>query len=502
MAKRKTKILGIFFLIIIGFVVGYFAAKMQMGKTETQTSTMISGEDSDEKQLYSCGMHPFYTQEGPGTCPICGMNLTPVKKTGKRKGERKIKHWRAPMDPTYVSDKPGKSPMGMDLIPVYEEEGEEEGLVTIDPVTVQNIGVRTEVVRKKPLHRVIRTVGGITYDERKIYHIHTKFTGWIEKLYVNFTGQEVRRGDPLIAIYSPDLVSTQKEYLQAFDYRQSMQKSDFDEIKAGGELLLEATRRRLELWDITSSQIKKLEETGITQENMVLYSPSNGIVVKMEAAREGMYVQPGMNLYTIADISRVWVEADIYEYELPWIKVGQKALMTLSYYPGKEYEGTITFVNPFLEPKTRTVKIRLEFDNPGFELKPDMYANIMISSDIAKEGLAVSIQAVIHSGKRDIVIIDRGEGRFESREVKVGAEAEGYYQILEGVKEGDSVVTSAQFLIDSESNLKAAISMMQEPKKEKSEHDTDLDMSDLTMEDIEAEMELDMSDMTMEMTID
>jgi len=173
--------------------------------------------------------------------------------------------------------------------------------------------------------------------------------------------------------------------------------------------------------------------------------------------------------------------------------------MTLSYYPGKEYEGTITFVNPFLEPKTRTVKIRLEFDNPGFELKPDMYANIVISSDIAKEGLAVPIQAVIHSGKRDIVIIDRGEGRFESREVKVGAEAEGYYQILEGVKEGDSVVTSAQFLIDSESNLKAAISMMQEPKKEKSEDDPDLDMSDLTMENIEAEMELDMSDMTMEM---
>jgi len=477
--------MGMLFLIVVVFLMGYLTGEMPSMKEENGAPTLTTAKESEKDQLYSCGMHPFYTQEGPGTCPICTMNLTPVKKTGKKKGERKIKHWRAPMDPTYLSDKPGKSPMGMDLVPVYEEEREEEGLVTIDPVTVQNIGVRTEEVRKRPLHRVIRTVGGITYDERKIYHIHTKFTGWIEKLHVNFTGQKVRRGDQLIAIYSPDLVSTQKEYLQAFEYHQSMQKSDFGEIRAGGESLLEATRRRLELWDITSSQIERLEETGIIQKNMVLYSPSNGIVVKMEAAREGMYVQPGMNLYTIADISRVWVEADIYEYELPWIKVGQKALMTLSYYPGKEYEGTITFVNPFMEPKTRTVKIRLEFDNPSFELKPDMYANIMISSDIAKEGLAVPIQAVIHSGKRDIVIIDRGEGRFESREVKVGAEAEGYYQILEGVKEGDSVVTSAQFLIDSESNLKAAISMMQEPKKEKSELDTDLDMSDLTMEDME-----------------
>jgi RND family efflux transporter MFP subunit len=240
----------------------------------------------------------------------------------------------------------------------------------------------------------------------------------------------------------------------------------------------------LELWDITLAQIKKLEESGEVQKNMILYSPSNGIVARMEAAREGRYVQPGMNLYSIADISRVWVEADIYEYEFPWVKLGQKATMTLSYYPGKEYEGKITFINPFLEPKTRTVKVRLEFDNPDFELKPDMYVNVMISSQITKEGLAVPIQAVIHSGKRNLLVIDRGEGRFEPREVKVGAEAEGYYHILEGIKEGEKVVTSAQFLIDSESNLKAALTMMKETEKgEGSDIDPDLDMSDLTMDD-------------------
>ena len=487
MATRKTKIIGILFLIIIVFLVGYLAGKMQPRKTEKEPSILVVEGETDESQLYSCGMHPFYAQEGPGNCPICGMKLTPVKKSEKkRKGERKIKYWRAPMDPNYISDKPGKSPMGMDLVPVYEDEGEEEGLVTIDPVTVQNIGVRTEVVMKRPLHRLIRTVGRITYDERKMYHIHTKFTGWIDKLYVNFTGQKVRRGEPLIAIYSPDLVSTQEEYLQALDYYQSLQKSDFEEISEGGKSLLEATRRRLDLWDISPPQIKKLEESREIQKNMVLNSPSHGIVVRMEAAREGMYVQPGMNLYTIADISRVWVEADIYEYELPWVKLGQKATMTLSYYPGKEYKGKITFIHPFLEPKTRTVKIRLEFDNPKFELKPDMYANIMVSSNITKEGLSVPLQAVIRSGKRDVVIIDRGEGRFEPREVKVGAEAEGYYQILEGIKAGEKVVTSAQFLIDSESNLRAAITMMQEPEKKKERDvDPDLDMSDFTMEDME-----------------
>ena len=480
MAKKTPKIFGIVFLMGLVFLAGYFAGNIPPPKEQSVTNSQMEQNKAGDAQLYSCPMHPDYIQEGPGTCPICGMDLNPIK---NKKEERKIKHWVAPMDPSFISDKPGKSPMGMDLVPVYEEAGEEEGLVKIDPVTVQNIGVKTETVKKRPLHRAIRTVGWITYDERKIYHIHTKVTGWIDKLYVNFTGQKVRQGEPLISIYSPELVSTQQEYLQAFDYYQSLKKSDFEEISGGGKSLLEAARKRLELWDVTPAQIKKLEETREIQKNMVLYAPDNGIVVKMESAREGMYVQPGMNLYTIADISMVWVEADIYEYELPWVKVGQKASMTLSYYPEKEYAGTITFITPFLEQKTRTVKIRLEFDNPNLELKPDMYANIIISSDITKQGLAVPIQAVIHSGKRDVIIIDRGGGRFAPREVKVGAEAGDYYQILEGVKEGEKVVTSAQFLIDSESNLRTAISMMQEPEKEQTSH-PDLDMSELTMEDV------------------
>jgi len=497
MTKQKTKIIGIIFLATIIFVMGYFTGEITQKKIVKEPTTLVGGEKPGEEQDYTCGMHPFYVQKGPGNCPICGMKLTPVKQdTQKKKGERKIKYWRAPMDPTYISDKPGKSPMGMDLIPVYEDEGEEEGLVKIDPVTIQNIGVRTEIVKKRPLHRNVRAVGRITYDEKRIFHVHTKITGWIDKLYVNFTGESVHQGQPLISIYSPDLVSTQKEYLQALDYRKSIKESSFETIRESGESLVDATRRRLELWDITPQQIKTLEETRNIRKNMTLYSPIRGIVVKMESAREGMYVQPGMNLYTIADISRVWVEGAIYEYELPWIHLGQKAFMTLSYYPGKEYAGKITFINPFLEEKTRTIKVRLEFDNPDFELKPDMYVDVMLSSDITREGIGVPTQAVIFSGKRNLVVIDRGEGRFEPREVKVGAEAEGYYQILEGVKEGEKVVTSAQFLIDSESNLKAAIAMMQEPKKG-SNLDTDLDMSDLSMKDIEAGSKKDMNGMSM-----
>ena len=497
---RKTKIIGIAFIITIVFVMGYLAGQRGQKKIVKEPSTLVGGEKPSEEQDYTCGMHPFYVQKGPGNCPICGMKLTPVKPGAqKKKEERKIKYWRAPMDPTYISDKPGKSPMGMDLIPVYEDEGEEEGLVKIDPVTIQNIGVRTETVTKRALHRIVRTVGRITYDEKRIFHVHTKITGWIDKLYVNFTGEAVRRGQPLISLYSPDLVSSQKEYLQALDYRKSIQKSGFESIRESGESLVDATRRRLELWDITPQQIKILEETRNIQKNMTLYSPVRGIVVKMEGAREGMYVQPGMNLYTIADISRVWVEGAIYEYELPWIHLGQKAFMTLAYYPGKEYAGKITFINPFLEEKTRTVKVRLEFDNPDFELKPEMYADVMLSSDITREGIGVPTQAVIFSGKRNLVVIDRGEGRFESREVKVGAEAEGYYQVLEGVKEGEKVVTSAQFLIDSESNLKAAIAMMQEPKKE-SRMNTDLDMTDFSMKDIEAGDKKNMEGMPMKET--
>lgn len=372
--------------------------------------------------------------------------------------EKKILYWRAPMDPTYISDKPGKSPMGMDLIPVYEgeEESVEPGTVKIDPVTVQNIGVRAVPVERRVLKRTIRTVGRVGYDEKRVYHIHTKVDGWIEKLYIDFTGQEVKKDDILLEFYSPKLVSAQEEYLMAERYAGRIKE-------VGRESLLELARRRLELWDVPAHQIKELEETGKVMKTLHIHSPADGIVVE-KPVTEGMYANPGTKLYTIADISKVWVYADVYEYETPWIKEGQAAEVTLAAYPGEVFYGKVSFIYPFMEPKTRTNKVRLEFPNPGRRLKPDMYVNVRLSSVVGRNAVAVPKEAVLLSGERSIVILSRGGGKFTPRVVTLGAETEDYYQVRKGLSEGDMVVTSAQFLIDSEARLKEAITKMLEGK--------------------------------------
>lgn len=377
------------------------------------------------------------------------------------KKEKKVLYWKAPMNPNYISDKPGKSPMGMDLIPVYEGEDDtlEPGTVKIDPVTQQNIGVKIKIAKKMVLKKTIRTIGRVDYNEKKVYRVHTKVEGWVEKLYVDFTGQEVNKDDILLGIYSPELVATQEEYLLAKKFSKTLQKG-----RSGSESTLELSRRRLEFWDVPDHQIKELDEKGVIIKTLHIHSPARGIVTK-KYVQEGMFVKPEMSLYTIADISDVWVYVDIYEYEMPWIKVGQEAEMTLNSYPGRVFKGKVSFIYPFIEAKTRTIKVRLEFDNPKWELKPDMYANITLKSIISRETVAVPKEAVILSGERSIVILDRGEGKFTPKDVRLGAEAEGYYQVLEGIEEGDRIVTSAHFLIDSESRLKEAISKMLEPKR-------------------------------------
>ncbi len=382
-----------------------------------------------------------------------------VAKSIEEKGEKKILYWQAPMDPTFISDKPGKSPVGMDLIPVYEgeEETTEPGTVKIDPVTVQNIGVRTARLKRMLLKKTIRTIGRIDYDERKVYRIDTNIDGWVEKLYVNFTGMEVKKDDILLEIYSPTLISAQEEYLLARRYSKDIKK-------VGRESIMDLSRRRLELWDVPEHQLKELEEKGVIMKTLHIHSPTTGIVTE-KPVTEGMYVKPGMSVYTIADISNVWAYVDVYEYEMPWIKTGQEAEMTLASYPGEVFIGQVTFVYPFMEPKTRTVKVRLEFENPEFKLKPEMYANVTLKSVISKDAVAVPSEAVIMSGERNIVVLSRGGGKFTPKEVTLGAEAEGYYEVLKGLKQGDEVVISAQFLIDSESRLKEAIGKMLKKKE-------------------------------------
>jgi len=432
---------------------------------------------------------------------------TSITATQNKEG-RKILYWRAPMDPTYISDKPGKSPMGMDLIPVYEGEedvttnetvdvgevyytcpmqpdivskdpGEcpvcgmtlvkkeikRESVVKLSSSVIQKMAVRTEDIEIRTLKRSIRTVGRIDYDETKVFYINTKIEGWAEKLYVDFTGQVVKKGQPLIDIYSPELVNTQEEYLLALKSKESLKSSKFPEISRGVNELLNSTRRRLKLWDITDEQIETLEKTKKAKKTMTIHSPVKGIVLEKNVL-EGGYVKSQIPIYKIADISNIWVYADIYEYELPWIKIGQTVKMTLSYYPGKTFTGRITYIYPYLEKNTRTVKVRLEFSNPNWILKPDMYANVKIESEITKAGIAVPTEAIIRSGERNIVVVDLGEGRFEPRDIELGAEADGYYQVLSELQAGERVVTSSQFLIDSESKLKEAINKMLAKRKQ------------------------------------
>jgi len=372
--------------------------------------------------------------------------------------ERKIKHWRGPMTPGFVSDRPGKSPMGMDLIPVYEDEA--EGGVSISPTMAQNIGVKTQVIKTMALSREIRTVGRLTYDERLVNHIHTKYGGWIDKLYVDFTGQEVKENDILLEIYSPELVATQEDLILALKYQETLKDSIFPEVSRGAKGLVDSTLKRLQLFDVPQHQIDELIEAKSVTKTLHIHSPVKGFVIKKHAL-QGMHVKPGMNLYMIADLSNIWIIADIYEYEVPWIKLGQEAEMTLSYFPGKKFKGEITFIDPVLDPKSRTVKARIEFPNPNWELKPDMYANVILKSEVTKKTIAVPEEAVIYSGDKTMAMIQQPSGNFESRELNLGVKTQGYVQVLSGLKAGERVVTSSTFLIDSESRLKEAFGNME-----------------------------------------
>jgi Cu(I)/Ag(I) efflux system membrane fusion protein/cobalt-zinc-cadmium efflux system membrane fusion protein len=400
------------------------------------------------------------------------MKLTPLKPgTGGQQatavpaGERKIKYWQAPMDPTYIRNEPGKSPMGMDLVPVYEDETATGGIV-IDPVTAQNMGIRTAPVERRDLSRTLRTVGLVTYEESRQYSINSKIDGWIEKLHVNQTGQMVRKGQPLLEIYSPELVAAQQEYLLALDSGRRLAESPFPEIADGARRLLDASRTRLSYWDISEKQIRELEQTRQLRKTLTLYSPYGGIVTEKKTF-EGMRVMTGEELLQISDISSVWVNADIYEFEVPWVKVGQLAQVELPFVPGRVFVGKVSFVYPYLEPKTRTAQLRIVLANPGFELKPDMYANVRIETEPVANVLAIPDHAVLNSGKGQTVFVALGEGRFEPRAVQTGVtNDEGYIQILSGLSEGEQVVTSAQFMLDSESKLREAIQKMLAPKME------------------------------------
>ncbi|HSB45629.1 MAG TPA: efflux RND transporter periplasmic adaptor subunit [Nitrospira sp.] len=332
------------------------------------------------------------------------------------------------------------------------------GIVTIPPERLQTIGVKYEQVARRPLEKVIRTVGRVVMDERKLAKVTIKFHGWIEQLFVSATGDHVKKGQRLFTIYSPDLVATQEEYLLALQSRKQLGESEIPEVAAGSKDLLEATRHRLHLWDIGEEHIRELERTKQVTKTLPIHSPISGTVIRKEVL-QGTHVEPGEELYTIADLSHIWILADIYEYELSFVKIGQQAAVTLSYDPSTVLTGQVGFVYPTLDPKTRTAKVRFELDNADEKLKPDMYANVELRVNLGTR-LAIPQEAVIESGEKQVVFLHLGGGKLEPRLIKTGVKTGEWSEVLTGLKEGDHIVTSANFLIDSESRLKSVVEGM------------------------------------------
>lgn len=334
-----------------------------------------------------------------------------------------------------------------------------KNMIVIDPVRLQSIGITFETARSKMIEKTIRTVGHVEADERRIAHIHVRFDGWIDKLFVNFTGEKVKQGDALFSVYSPELVSTQQEYLLALHAQKILSKNATSTAASGAQGAFEAAYQRLLLWGISEKEIAQLRRTGKVTKTMTIYSPIQGTVIN-KTALAGMRIEPGNELYTIADLSRLWILGDIYEYELPYIELGQTADISLTYMPNKLFKGRLDFISPTVDIQTRTVKVRFDIDNQKGKLKPGMYVNLELKIPLGK-GLVVSKNAVLLTGERAVVFIYHGDGKIEWRNVTLGARAGELIQVTQGIKEGEKIITSANFLIDSESQLKAAMGGMQ-----------------------------------------
>jgi len=357
-----------------------------------------------------------------------------------------VLYWVAPMDSNYRRDKPGKSPMGMDLVPVYADENTAGNTVSIKPEVIQNLGVRTAKAERTQLWRGIDTVGYVDYDESRVSHIHLRTEGWIENLTVKSEGERLKKDERVFDLYSPELVNAQQEFVTA--------------LSSANKSLIRASKLRLAALGVSDSQIKQIEKTRQTKQHISVYSPQDGVVSSL-MVREGMFVKPSLNVMSLGDLSSVWLLAEVFERQAQWVRVGQAAEVKLSYVPGHVWRGKVEYIYPSLDAKTRTLKVRLRFENPDEGLKPNMYANVRIFGGPKDNIIVIPLEGLIRTGRDERVIIDLGDGRFEAREVVAGIESGDYVEIMQGVDEGERVVVSGQFLIDSEASMRAGIKRME-----------------------------------------
>ncbi|MDA3813977.1 MAG: efflux RND transporter periplasmic adaptor subunit [Candidatus Cloacimonetes bacterium] len=423
------------------------------------TSKQTVEHSQTEGDYYTCPMHPTVVQEEEGDCPICGMDL--VLEKGKstqasdktESTEKKIKYWVAPMDPNYVSDVPGKSPMGMDLVPVYEDEVPSGKGITIDPTVVQNMGVRVKHVSYRDISHNIRTIGNVEIADDKSYSINLRFSGWIETIFADKIGQKINKGEKLFEIYSPELISAQEEYLLAVNTYGKSSK------------VAEASRKRLLLWNIPNKHLAKILFENNAQQNVIFISPFSGYILHKNI-KEGSNVKAGTDLYHIGNLDTVWIIADLYEFDAASVKIGQNAKIEVTNLPGNIRTGYVSFIYPTINPKTRTQRIRVELENSDLSLKPGMFVTIRIEADRANKVLTVPTEAIINSGERKIVFLSRGNGKFEPREIQTGlADDKDYYtEVISGLEENEIVVVSGQFLLDSESQLQEAVQKLLDVK--------------------------------------
>ena len=441
---RKTLLVAAALLVAagLGTYLGWNQLRhIWMGKAQGANTAQAQGD------VYYCPMHPDFKSNKPDNCPVCSMKLVKLEKPGGADGKQAT--------PGMAGMEMGSGGAG--------QAASAANTIFIDPRRQQLIGVRSEPAAMLPLAKEIRAVGKVAYDETKVTHIHTKISGYIEQVFVDYVGKVVKAGDPLFTIYSPDLVATQEEYLLALRARRQFAESSFAGVSSRANSLLEAARSRLELWDITPAQISSIEREGKARRALTIYSPVGGIVTERAAYHHGRFVNPEMDLYTIADLSTVWINGEVYEYELPFIKTGLSAKIEFPYDGGKStLRGKAAYVYPYLEEKTRTAKIRFEFTNQNFVLKPDMFVNVKLKVNLGNR-LVVPEDAVLDTGTEQYVFVDKGGGYFEPRAVKLGPEAGGYHAIENGLKAGERVVTAANFIIDSESRLKGAFANMGKP---------------------------------------